>query len=84
MSIDAFSWLLIVVGVKSPEKQCACMLKADIARRTGELSPYRVWSRAGILSLGIAVALVREGTNSRFGEQVLMVDGSISLTRFGF
>ena len=57
------------------------MLKAAIVRRPGELSSYCVRPRAGSLSLRIAVALVREGTSSRFGGQMLMVDDSKSRDR---
>ena len=78
---DAFSRVLIVIGVKSVEKHWACMLKAAIARRTGKLSSYRVRPRAGSLSFAIAVALVCKGTYSRFGGQMLMVDGFDSRDR---
>ena len=57
------------------------MFKAAITRRTGELSSYRVGPRAGSLSLGIAIGLVREGTNSKFRGHTLMVDGSESSDR---
>ena len=57
------------------------MLKAAIARHTGKLSSYRVRPRAGSLSFAIAVALVCKGTYSRYGGQMLMVDGFDSRDR---